>query len=81
MKLTMPTAIVETHFLEPTDHKPSRVVARHVNTGQREIMSWDYEYDTFHNHRLAAMMILGPDIQYYSSRLNGGYVFVKGEQS
>jgi hypothetical protein len=69
--------MVITHYLGCTDHRPSRVVAKHVTTGERKVVSWDHTFSEAENHMLAAELILGPNIAYMASVKDGGYIFVR----
>ena len=45
---------IETHFLGPTDHRGSRIVARVGTDGPRSVMSYDHELNGPDNHGKAA---------------------------
>lgn len=65
----------ETKYLGPTDHRGSRVRARHITTRKAATVSWDYELDAYENHAAAAELVLGRRPEFSSSVDGGGYIF------
>jgi hypothetical protein len=66
----------ETHFLGPTDHRPSRVVATHLATRKRIVVSWDHALGILENHAAAAAKVLGTDDLLACSLDGAGFVFM-----
>jgi hypothetical protein len=82
MNPAVPTRIVKTRYLGPTEHRGSRVTATNVNTGRKVTVVWDDSYDPLENHECAARYLLAPlrSLQYegqllVSSVSGGGYIF------
>ena len=65
----------ETRYLGPTNHRGSRVVAKHLTTGKRVTLPWQHELDTFTNHARTAEKCLGAVPTIVTSVDGGGYVF------
>lgn len=66
---------VQTSFLAPTEHRGSRVKAKHLLSGKILIQSWenDYKDEQFENHfRVAKALIesINPDLK---CKFFGGY--------
>lgn len=68
-------AVVETVYVGQTNHKPSRVRAKHVTTGKRVFVSWDYNLGADENHKRAAAKLLGCEPEWSASVNGGGYLF------
>lgn len=64
----------ETWYMGPTDHRGSRVRARHVTTRKVVTLSWDDELDSFENHAEAATLVLGRRPEFSCSVDGGGYL-------
>lgn len=67
--------VCETKYFGPTDHRGSRVRARHVTTRKAKTVSWDHALDSFENHAAAAELVLGRRPQWGASVDGGGYLF------
>ena len=65
----------ETRYFGPTDHRGSRVRARHVTTRKSKTVPWDHALDAFENHANAAEAVLGARPQFSASIDGGGYMF------
>ena len=65
----------ETRYFGPTDHRGSRVRARHVTTRKSKTVPWDHALDAFENHANAAEAVLGGRPQFSASIDGGGYMF------
>jgi hypothetical protein len=50
----MPTRMIETHYLPPTNTRGARVVARNHTTRTRVVVPWNHELDLLENHVSAA---------------------------
>ncbi len=85
----MPTRIIATRYLGPTDHHGARIVARNVNSGKRAEFNWDHALDPRDCHAKTAQALSDlidadrPDetthriVSYSSAETIGqGYVFV-----
>jgi hypothetical protein len=80
--LQPPLVVIETRYLGPTNHKPSRIVAETCN-GHRLVVPYYYEgicgaYDA---HRRAAMMLADKmkwaGTVWHGGGTKAGYVFVQ----
>lgn len=67
--------VCETKYLGPTDHRGSRVRARHVTTRKAVTLSWDHALDSFENHAEAAERVLGKRPEWSAGVDGGGYLF------
>ena len=65
----------ETRYFGPTNHRGSRVRARHVTTRKSKTVPWDHALDAFENHANAAEAVLGGRPQFSASLDGGGYMF------
>lgn len=63
-----------TKYLGPTDHRESRVRARHVTTRKVATVPWDDALDEFENHAAAAEKVLGARPHFSASVDGGGYL-------
>lgn len=64
----------ETKYLGPTNHRGSRVRARHITTRKTATVSWDHALDVFENHAVAAELVLGRRPEFSSSVDGGGFI-------
>jgi hypothetical protein len=67
--------VCQTKYLGPTDHRGSRVRARHVTTRKSVTIPWDHALNAFENHAEAAERVLGARPQWGASVDGGGYLF------
>jgi len=74
-----------TKYHGPTDHRGSRVSAKHLLTGRRVVLPWDDALDVAENHCAAAVKLLqdtwgfeGPSSLLRCSMSSCGYVWVIG---
>ncbi len=72
--------VIQTHFLGPTNRRGSRVVARNVSSGGRQVANWDPALGPAENHFLVAKATLlanydGWRIVSMCSVDGGGYIF------
>lgn len=65
----------ETKYLGPTNHRGSRVRARHITTRRAATLSWDHALDVYENHAAAAELVLGRRPEFSTSVDGGGYIF------
>lgn len=82
-KLPPPLVAIETRYLGPTNHKPSRIVAETCN-GHRLVAPYDsVRGDGYDAHRRAAMMLADklewrrPGLFWHGGGTKAGYVFVQ----
>lgn len=66
---------VETKFLGPTNHRPARVSVRDLDTKKRRVVSWDDGLGVFENHKAAAELVLGFQVDFFVNDRAGGYIF------
>lgn len=67
--------VCETKYLGPTNHRGSRVRARHITTRKTATVPWDHALDSFENHADAAEKVLGRRPEWAASVDGGGYLF------
>ncbi len=48
---------IRTGYFGMTEHRPTRVKAVNVTSGESVIVSWDYNLDVLSNHHAAAMAL------------------------
>lgn len=75
-----PIPMIRTRYAGPTDRSGSRVVATHVTSRKRKIVSWDHSLDVLENHEHAAKVLLGSIDRssgrlYHASEDGGGYLW------
>jgi hypothetical protein len=66
----------QTTYLDPTDHRLSRVKGKHLATGRSITLSWDRELNCEQNHARAASELLGCWDLVCCSIEGGGYVWM-----
>lgn len=78
--LPPPLVAIETRYLGPTNHKPSRIVAETCN-GHRLVAQFDHDCSAYEAHKRVAMQLADrmkwTGTVWHGGGTKAGYVFVQ----